>query len=135
MPRRHVVPSLFPPPGYAHAAVVEAGERLVFTAGGVPLDAEGELVGPGDRPVQTRRVLANLDAALREAGSALEHVVATEVYVVAERDEDLYAVWDEVRASGLSTGPHASTLLGIARLGYPGQLVEITAVATVPERP
>ncbi|MEE1929121.1 RidA family protein [Streptomyces sp. TRM 70351] len=135
MPHRLTVPGLFPPPGYAHAAVVEAGERLVFTAGGVPLDASGDLVGPGDRPAQTRQVLANLSAALEAAGSALGHVVSTEVYVVAERDEDLYAVWDEVRASDLSAGPHASTLLGVARLGYPGQLVEITAVATVPGSP
>jgi hypothetical protein len=35
------VPGLFPPPGYAHVAVVELGERLVFTAGVVPLDANG----------------------------------------------------------------------------------------------
>ncbi|MGD9484206.1 RidA family protein [Streptomyces sp. TRM70308] len=132
MPRRLTAPALFPPPGYAHAAVVEAGERLVFSAGSVPLDPHGDLVGVGDHAAQARQVLANLDTALRAADSGLEHVVSTEVYVVAERDEDLHAVWDEVRASGLSVGPHASTLLGVARLGYPGQLVEITAVATVP---
>ena len=43
---------------------------------------------------------------------------------------DLSAVWDVVRASPLAAGPHTSTLLGVACLGYTGQLVEITAVAT-----
>ena len=58
------VPGLFPPPDYAHAAVVEAGERLVFTAGAVPLDANGALVGAGDFIDQTEQVLTNLEAAL-----------------------------------------------------------------------
>jgi hypothetical protein len=69
------VAGLFPPPDYAHAAIVEAGDRLVFTAGAVPLDAAGELVGRGDFIAQTKQVLVNLDAALRAAGSDLEHVV------------------------------------------------------------
>ena len=52
--------------------------------------------------------------------------------VVSTRKEELSAVRDVVRASHLSDGPHASTLLGVACLGYPGQLVEITAIASVP---
>jgi enamine deaminase RidA (YjgF/YER057c/UK114 family) len=126
------VPGLFPPPTYSHSVVVEAGERLVFTAGGVPLDADGQLVGPGDRVRQAEQVLANLSAQLRQAGTDLEHVVNTTVYVVADQPSDLTAVWDVVTASGLSAGPHSSTLLGISMLGYTGQLVEITAVAAIP---
>jgi enamine deaminase RidA (YjgF/YER057c/UK114 family) len=126
------VPGLFPPPGYAHAAVVEAGERLVFAAGAVPLDEAGALVGDGDVEAQTRQVLANLEAALREAGSGLERVLSSTVYVVASAREDLAAVWEIVRGSALSGGPHTSTLLGVASLGYAGQLVEITAVAAAP---
>ncbi|MGA8659752.1 MAG: hypothetical protein WB586_26830 [Chthoniobacterales bacterium] len=41
-------------------------------------------------------------------------------------------VWSVVRASGLRTTPHTSTLLGVSMLGYTGQLVEITAVAVLP---
>ncbi|MFI9386437.1 RidA family protein [Kutzneria sp. NPDC052558] len=126
------VPGLFPPPAYSHSVVVEAGERLVFTAGGVPLDADGQLVGPGDRVRQAEQVLANLREQLRQAGADLEHVVNTTVYVVADQPSDLTTVWDVVTASGLSAGPHSSTLLGISMLGYPGQLVEITAVAAIP---
>jgi hypothetical protein len=44
----------------------------------------------------------------------------------------LSAVWDVVEASALSTGPHSSTLIGVACLGYTGQLVEITATAVIP---
>ncbi len=133
MARRVTVPSLFPPPDYAHAVVVEAGRRLAFMAGAVPLDEHGDLVGPGDHAVQTLQVLDNLQTALREIGSDLEHVLTTTVYVVAASRQDLATVWDVVRRSGLATGPHSSTLLGVSLLGYPGQLVEITAVAAVPD--
>jgi enamine deaminase RidA (YjgF/YER057c/UK114 family) len=131
MIHRLMVSGLFPPPDYAHAAVVDANERLVFTAGAVPLDEEGALVGEHDLVVQTQQVLVNLEAALLAAGSGLQHVVSTTVYVVATGREDLSRVWEVVRAGGLSVGPHTSTLLGVSHLGYPGQLVEITAVAVV----
>ncbi|MER5641981.1 Rid family hydrolase [Kitasatospora sp. NPDC002227] len=132
MAQHSVVPTLFPPPGYAHAAVVAAGEHLAFLAGGVPLDPAGELVGPGDFEAQTRQVLANLLAALAHVGSDFSQVVATTVYVVADAPEPLSVVWEVVKASGLTDGPHTSTLLGVTTLGYTGQLVEITATAVVP---
>jgi enamine deaminase RidA (YjgF/YER057c/UK114 family) len=127
-----IVPDLFPPPEYAHAAVVEASERLVFTAGAVPLDANGDLVGAGDFIAQTEQVLTNLEAALRAAGTDLDHVVNTTVYVVATEQRHLSDVWSVVRASRLLAKPHTSTLLGVSVLGYAGQLVEIMAVAVMP---
>ncbi|CAM5671736.1 RidA family protein [Streptomyces purpurascens] len=133
MIRRVTVPSLFPPPTYSHASVVEAGTRLAFLAGSVPLDAGGELVGPGDPARQAEQVIANLREQLHAVGSDLAHVVATEVYVVSGEPAVLSAVWEVVEASGLSAGPHSSTLIGVACLGYTGQLVEITATAVVPD--
>ncbi len=131
--RRVTVPTLFPPPVYSHASVVEAGTRLAFLAGSVPLDAAGDLVGEGDPVRQAQRVIANLEEQLHAVGSDLAHVVTTDVYVVSSEPAVLAAVWEVVRASGLSTGPHSSTLIGVACLGYTGQLVEITATAVVPE--
>ncbi|CAL9418528.1 hypothetical protein SUDANB108_01808 [Streptomyces sp. enrichment culture] len=133
MIRRVTVPGLFPPPAYSHVSVVEAGTRLAFLAGSVPLDAGGELVGPGDPVRQAEQVIANLREQLQAVGSDLEHVVATDVYVVSGEPSVLSAVWAVVEASGLSAGPHSSTLIGVACLGYSGQLVEITATAVVPE--
>ncbi|MEU2058702.1 RidA family protein [Streptomyces sp. NPDC013455] len=134
MIRRVIAPALFPPPTYSHASVVEAGTKLAFLAGAVPLNADGELVGPGDPVRQAEQVIANLCEQLRAAGSDVEHVLTTEVYVVGSEPATLSEVWKVVEASGLSRGPHSSTLLGVACLGYTGQLVEITATAVVPER-
>ncbi|MER7715910.1 RidA family protein [Streptomyces flaveolus] len=134
MIQRVTVPGLFPPPVYSHVSVVEAGTKLAFLAGSVPLDADGKLVGEGDPVRQAEQVIANLTEQLRAVGSRLEHVVSTDVYVVGTETAVLSAVWDVVEASGLSTGPHSSTLLGVSCLGYSGQLVEITATAVVPEQ-
>src|SRR5262249_61399892 len=90
---RHTSAALFPPPGYSHA-VVSRGGATVWSAGGVPLDADGELVGPGDLTAQTEQVLANLGVALADAGAAPEDVVRTTVYVVTTDRADLGVVWD-----------------------------------------
>jgi enamine deaminase RidA (YjgF/YER057c/UK114 family) len=125
---RRLVAGLSPPPDYAHVAV--ATGRLVLTAGAVPLDASGELVGPDDYGEQTRRVIANLLEQLDEGGARPEDVAKTTVYVVAPHGRaPLGEVWEVVRASPLAGAP--STLLGVAALGYEGQLVEIEAVAVV----
>ncbi|MFF4395675.1 RidA family protein [Streptomyces sp. NPDC001480] len=133
MIRRVTAPGLFPPPTYSHATVVEAGTKLAFLAGAVPLDEEGEVVGPGDAVRQAEQVIRNLREQLAAVGSDLAHVVSTDVYVVSGEPSVLSAVWEVVEASGLSAGPHSSTLIGVACLGYTGQLVEITATAVVPE--
>ncbi|MET9835134.1 RidA family protein [Streptomyces sp. NPDC006385] len=133
MIRRVTSPALFPPPTYSHVSVVEAGTKLAFLAGSVPLDADGNLVGEGDPVRQAERVIANLEEQLRVVGGDLAHVLSTDVYVVSGDTAVLSAVWEVVEASGLSVGPHSSTLLGVACLGYPGQLVEITATAALPE--
>ena len=132
MLERVTVPALFPPPTYSHATVVEAGTRLAFLAGAVPLDAGGKVIGEGDAVRQAEQVLVNLGEQLRAVGSDLGHVVVTDVYVVSSEPSVLSAVWEVVQASGLSVGPHSSTLVGVACLGYPGQLVEITATSVVP---
>ncbi|GAA2262975.1 enamine deaminase RidA [Streptomyces ruber] len=133
MIQRVTSPALFPPPTYSHASVVEAGTKLAFLAGSVPLDADGKLVGEGDPVRQAEQALGNLGEQLRAVGSGFEHVVSTDVYVVSGDPAVLARVWEVVEASGLSLGPHSSTLLGVACLGYPGQLVEVTATAVVPE--
>jgi enamine deaminase RidA (YjgF/YER057c/UK114 family) len=119
-------PGLSDPPGYSHA-VVASGERLVVTAGAVPLDADGNLVGHGDYVAQTRQVVDNLELALRAAGARGEDVLKTTVYVVTGDRADLAAVWRVIQESEMAAA--ASTLLGISLLGYEGQLVEVEAIA------
>lgn len=119
-------PGLADPPGYSHYAVA-TGRRMVFLAGQVPLDAEGNLVGEGEPSVQTRQVIENLVASLAAAGASPAEVVKTTVYVTDGGHPVQNEVWSVVRESVIGSAP--STLVGVSRLGYPGQAVEIEAVA------
>ena len=74
------VDALAPPPGYSHVAV-GLGGSVVFTAGAVPLDARGDLVGVDDPVAQAEQVIENLLAALETAGARPENVAKTTVYV------------------------------------------------------
>jgi enamine deaminase RidA (YjgF/YER057c/UK114 family) len=117
---------------YAYASVAAAGS-LVFTAGACPLDKNGVVVGEGDVWLQTSQVIANLTEALRAAGAGLSDVLKTTVYVASSDRGELLAAWDVVSAA-FADHDAPSTLLGVAALGYRGQLVEIEAVAVVGDR-
>ena len=128
MIKRTNAPALSQPPGYSHV-VVASGRRLVTTAGAVPLDAEGDLVGAGDLHAQARQTLENLALALEAVGATERDVIRMTVYVVAGERADLSAVWVAVQQSGIAGA--ASTLLGVSMLAIEGQLVEIEAIAVL----
>jgi enamine deaminase RidA (YjgF/YER057c/UK114 family) len=123
---------LFAGAPYAYAAKASRAD-LIFTAGACPLDEQGQVIAPGDVPAQMRQALENLRIALEESGAAIGDVLKTTVYVASADRADLLAAWTEV-AGFFGEHDAPSTLLGVAVLGYPGQLVEIEAVAVAPPR-
>ncbi len=117
--------------GYAHVTIVDSGQ-LAILAGQCPLDRDAQLVGPGDILAQVDQVVANAAVALEAAGTRAENVVRSVIYVVSEDSGVLSSVWDRLTGSGI--GPAfttASTLLGVAALGYRGQLVEVQLTAAM----
>jgi len=124
---------LHPTPGYHHVTVVEA-RRMAFLAGQVPLDGSGALVGPGDLHAQVDQVAANSITALSAVDARPEDVVRSVIYVASADAADLSDVWHRLNESVI--GPAfttASTLLGVAQLGFPGQLVEVDLTAALPD--
>ncbi len=118
-------------PGYHHVTVVPAG-RLAFLAGQCPLDAEGVVVAPGDMLRQTDQVVRNTLAALAAVDAGPEQVVRTVIYVVSDETTVLGSVWRRLLASPLAPAfTSASTLLGVAKLGFIGQLVELDVTAAL----
>ncbi|MER7950961.1 RidA family protein [Streptomyces sp. NPDC096079] len=120
-------------PGYHHVTVVESG-RTAYLAGQCPLDRNGALAGPGSFEAQTDQVAANALTALAAVNSGPQHVVRSVIYVRSDERSDLAAVWSRLTASPL--GPAfttASTLLGVAQLGFPGQLVEVDLTVALPD--
>lgn len=119
--------------GYHHVTVVESG-RLAFLAGQCPLDRAGVVIGQGDIQAQVDQVAANASVALAAIGAESGHVVRSVIYVVSDDNAVLSAVWRRFNESVIAPAfTTASTLLGVARLGFSGQLVELDLTVAMPD--
>ena len=109
--------------GAPYNQAVRVGE-LVFVAGQLGLRPDGEMVGPTIAE-QTEQVLTNLGAILEEAGSGLEKLVKTTVFL---QDLGDFAAMNEVYAKHVGDRPPARSTVEVAGLPS-GALVEIEAIA------
>lgn len=120
-------------PGYHHVTVVEPG-RTAYLAGQCPLDGNGDLVGSGSLEAQIGQVAANAFAALAAVGAQPRHVVRSVIYVRSDDRDVLGAAWQQLTKSAISEAfTTASTLLGVAQLGFSGQLVEVDLTVALPD--
>jgi enamine deaminase RidA (YjgF/YER057c/UK114 family) len=109
-------------PGYEYARLT--GNQL-HVAGQVPHNSAGQLVGGMDPRAQAVQCLTNLNTLLSVHGFSTCDIQRLVVYVVGEQ-ENLAGAWAAIRQWFPGAVPPA-TLLGVACLGHPGQLVEVDA--------
>jgi 2-iminobutanoate/2-iminopropanoate deaminase len=105
-------------------AVVANG--MVFTSGQIALTPEGIML-EDDVVIQTKQVLKNLSAVLEEAGSSLDGVVKTTIYLAFMED---FAVVNEIYAEAFGSHKPARSTVAVKTLPK-NALVEIDAVALV----
>ena len=124
-----------PPPlgAYSVGMTVNAG-RLLYVAGQVGVNVEGNLVGPGDAAAQTRQVLQNIGHVLAAAGAGFSNVVEFTTYVVGRESVQGFIdgrnqVFPDIFPNG-DFPPN--TLLVVDGLVREEFLVEIKAVAALP---
>ena len=98
---------------------------FVFVSGQVAIDPATQLVVSGDVAVQTDRVLKNLSAILKAAGSWLEKVVRSTVFLKNMGD---FAAMNEVYGRYFTSTPPARSTVEVARLPK-DVLVEIDVIA------
>jgi enamine deaminase RidA (YjgF/YER057c/UK114 family) len=121
-------PQDLPTPASYTQVVAATGSRLVFVAGQVADDAQGNLVAPGDLPGQARQAFANVGRALAAASARPENVARITIYVVHHRPEYLPAI-SEARLAVFGDHRPADTLVGVETLAEPGYLIEVEAIA------
>ena len=98
---------------------------FVFVSGQVAIDPATQQVIAGDVAAQTDRVMKNLDGILKAAGSGLEKVVRSGVFLKSMGD---FAAMNEVYGRYFSSAPPARSTVEVARLPK-DVLVEIDVVA------
>jgi len=112
--------------GAPYAQAIKAG-GFVFVSGQLALrPGEQELAG-GEIGAQTEQVFANLRAILEEAGTSLDQLVKTTVFL---QNLDDFAGMNEVYAKHVGGTPPARSTVEVAKLPS-GALVEIEAIARV----
>jgi len=123
---KHIIRTdLAPAPIGPYQQAIKAG-NLVFTSGQIPISPQTGEVDAGGIEDQTRRVIDNLKAVLEAAGSSLDQVVKTTVFL---RDMDDFPAMNKVYATYFKaeSAPARSTVQ-VARLPR-NVAVEIEAVA------
>jgi len=113
-----------PASAYSPGLQVEA-QRLVFTSGQVPEDAEGNLVGEGDFEAQARQVFANIRAIMQQAGGDLSNVVKLTVFLT---DMANFPTYSKIRGELLSKPYPVSTLVQVSSLVLPEWMIEVEAI-------
>jgi enamine deaminase RidA (YjgF/YER057c/UK114 family) len=129
----HLNPKELPQnPAFTNVVAVTGPAKTVYIGGQNAVTASGEIVGEGDIAVQAEQVFRNLEAALAAAGATLEHVVKWTIHVVEGHPvEPAFGVFQRIWPRGAN--PPAITVAFVSGLALPDALVELDAVAVVPD--
>jgi reactive intermediate/imine deaminase len=115
--------------GYHHAWGFSQAIRvgaLIFLAGQIPVDPDGNVLFEGDIRGQTRQSFENMKVVLEAAGSSLDDIVEIVSYHTDMADLD---TMNEVKAEYLTRNLPVWTAVGVSGLALPGQMIEIKVVA------
>ncbi|CAD5272737.1 conserved hypothetical protein [Bosea sp. 62] len=115
---------------FSQATAIEARGRLVFLSGMTSRRADGSIAGVGDVSEQTRQVCENLKAAVEEAGGTLDDICRVDVYV---RNMEHFDAIHKVRREYFTGIAPASTMVEICKMTSPDYLIEINAIAVIPD--
>ena len=115
------------PTAYSHLVKYD---NLLFIAGQVALDGDGNVVGKGDMAAQFRQVLENLKTVLASEGADFSNIVKINIFTT---EVDTLRKNMAIRSEYFGEHAPASTLVQIDRLARPVFLLEIEAIAIAPD--
>jgi 2-iminobutanoate/2-iminopropanoate deaminase len=114
---------------FSHATAIAATGTLVFISGMTARRSDGSIAGLGNVEEQTRQVCENVKAAVEEAGGTLDDIVRVDVYV---RNMEHFDIIHKVRRDYFKAPAPASTMVEVNKFTSPDYLIEINAIAVLP---
>ena len=119
-----IIPSGSAPPLAPYSPGVKAGET-VYVSGVLAMDANGNIVGPGNIKAQTQQVIESIRSVIEEAGGTLADVAFNQIFLA---DLNHYAEMNEVYGKYFGENSPARYCIK-AELVKPEFLVEISSIA------
>ncbi len=113
---------------YSHVVTVEGAKKLVFCAGQVAADINGNVLPPDDFGAQAMMAMTNLKHALEAGGATLADVMKVTIYITNPHD---VAKGRAILKDWFGEHPPGSTLVIARGLANPSFLVEVEAIAAV----
>ncbi len=123
--------NMAPPRGYSHAVSVSGNHKTIYIGGQNSINEKSELVGKGSLKEQTEQALSNIEKILETAGAKFENVVKFGIFLVQGQNPQVG--FQAFQQKWKSNKVPAITAVFVASLGNPEWLVEIEAIAVVPE--
>ncbi|KVE07199.1 RidA family protein [Burkholderia anthina] len=123
----HTNPDPYVP--FALSQAIRVG-GFVFVSGQPAIGEDGEIEGAGDFDRQARRAFGNLERALKAAGSGMNQVVKTTIFLKSMAYLDRMV---DVRREWFSAPYPAESLVEVSALYSPDALIEVEAIAVVSE--
>lgn len=114
---------------FSHATAIAANGTFVFISGMTARRPDGSIAGLGNIEEQTRQVCENVKAAVEEAGGTLDDIVRVDVYV---RNMEHFDIIHKVRREYFKAPAPASTMVEVNKFTSPDYLIEINAIAVLP---
>ena len=119
---------VFDPPTYSQAVKVTGGETILYLAGQVAYDHNGNAAHAGDFRAQARAALQAVKAQVEAGGGTMATIVKVNTYLTDIRHRTEYAA---IREEFFGKKMPASTLVAVSALAQPEFLIEIEAIAVI----
>lgn len=130
---KHINPDgMMKSPAFSQAVMTQGSGRTVYVGGQNAVNQSGELVGKGDVKMQTQQVMENIQMVLAACGTTFANLVKLNINLVpglnvGEAYQTAQKFFEGIPA------PPAITVLFVAGLGKPEYLLEVDAVAFIPD--
>jgi enamine deaminase RidA (YjgF/YER057c/UK114 family) len=124
---------LFKNSAFSQIVTTQGNGKTIYIGGQNSVNTQREIVGNGDISEQTEQVMKNIQIALSACGATFENLVKLTIHIV--QGQDLYRGFQvSQKYLGGLKNPPAITGFFVAALAHPHFLVEVDAIAFIPEK-
>jgi 2-iminobutanoate/2-iminopropanoate deaminase len=125
---KYAARGVWDPPAYSQAVKVTGAETILYIAGQVAYDKNGNAAHPGDFKAQARAALQAVKAQVEAGGGTMANIVKVNTYLTDIRHR---ADYGPIREEFFGKKMPASTLVAVSALAQPEFLIEIEAIAVI----